>query len=124
MIYAKEYPGTVALDGVTVSFAGGQVHALLGKNGAGKSTLVKILAGSVAPSSGKVLMDGREVQLRSPQDAFQQGIATVYQELSLVPGLSIAENMLLGRMPRQRTLRASRGSIGPEAYRQAQALAR
>ncbi|NKB66649.1 MAG: ATP-binding cassette domain-containing protein [Candidatus Latescibacteria bacterium] len=98
----KEYPGTLALDNVSVDFWGGQVHALIGKNGAGKSTLVKILAGSVGPTRGSILVQGQAVELRSPQDAFAQGIATVYQELSLVPGLSVAENILLGRLPRRR----------------------
>jgi ribose transport system ATP-binding protein len=97
----KEYPGTVALDGVSVAFEGGQVHALIGKNGAGKSTLVKIFAGAVPPTRGRILVDGRDVVLRSPADAFAKGIATVYQELSLVPELTVAENILLGRLPRQ-----------------------
>jgi ribose transport system ATP-binding protein len=98
----KEYPGTVALKDVSVRFEGGKVHALIGRNGAGKSTLVRILAGSTQPTAGQVLLDGEPVALRSPGDAFQRGIATVYQELSLVPGLSVAENILLGRMPRSR----------------------
>ena len=85
----KEYPGTVALDNVTVGFTGGQIHALIGKNGAGKSTLVKIFSGAVRPSAGQVLVDGRKLRLRSPRDAFRQGIATVYQELSLVPELTV-----------------------------------
>jgi ribose transport system ATP-binding protein len=100
----KEYPGTVALDGVSVGFAGGEVHALIGKNGAGKSTLVKMLAGSVAPSRGQILCDGTALALRSPQDAFDRGIAMVYQELSLVPGLTVAENILLGRTLKRRGL--------------------
>ncbi len=95
----KEYPGTVALDDVSLGFEGGKVHALIGKNGAGKSTLVKILAGSVTPTHGEIRVDGVLVPLRSPTEAFNQGIATVYQELSLVPGLSVTENILLGRMP-------------------------
>jgi len=95
----KEYPGTVALDKVSVKFERGSVHALIGKNGAGKSTLVKILAGAVRATGGQILIDGREVELRSPTDAFDKGIATVYQELSLVPELSVAENILLGRLP-------------------------
>lgn len=100
----KEYPGTLALDDVSVGFEGGKVHALIGKNGAGKSTLVKILAGSVVPTRGEIRVDGVPIPLRSPTEAFNRGIATVYQELSLVPGLSVAENILLGRMPRRRSL--------------------
>jgi ribose transport system ATP-binding protein len=95
----KEYPGTVALDGVCVTFESGRIHALIGKNGAGKSTLVKILAGAIQPTNGKVLVNGTEVKLRTPTDAFNNGIATVYQELSLVPHLTVAENILLGRLP-------------------------
>ncbi len=98
----KVYPGTVALDGVSMAFESGTVSAVLGKNGAGKSTLVKILAGAVKPTSGKVLVGGREVRLRSPADAFHHGIATVYQELSLIPELTVGENMLLGRLPKRR----------------------
>jgi ribose transport system ATP-binding protein len=117
----KEYPGTVALDDVSVSLAGGQVHALVGKNGAGKSTLVKIFAGSVQPTSGKLLVDGREARLRSPIEAFRAGIATVYQELSLVPSLTVAENILLGRLPLRRTLGVRRVDW-PATRREAQRL--
>jgi ribose transport system ATP-binding protein len=95
----KQYSSTLALDDVSVSFEGGKVSALLGKNGAGKSTLVKILAGTVVPTSGKLLLNGHEVVLRTAQDAFHHGIATVYQELSLIPDLTIGENMFLGRLP-------------------------
>ncbi len=97
----KKFPGTVALDNVSMEFCNGKVHALLGKNGAGKSTLVKILSGAQEPTSGRILIDGREVRLHNAEDAFRQGIATVYQEMSLVPGLTVAENILLGRMPRK-----------------------
>ncbi len=100
----KEYPGTVAPDNVSAVFEGGKVHALIGKNGAGKSTLVKILAGAVTPTRGRILIEGKEVKLRSPTDAFDMGIATVYQELSLVPYLSVAENILLGRLPKRKGL--------------------
>lgn len=96
----KLYPGTVALDGLSIRFLPGQVHALLGKNGAGKSTLVRILSGATEPTSGQIVLDGRETRLRSPRDALQQGIATVHQELSLIPDLTVAENILLGRWPR------------------------
>jgi ribose transport system ATP-binding protein len=97
----KEYPGTVALDKVTVSFAGGKIHALIGKNGAGKSTLVKLVAGATRPTSGSILIDGVEVSLPSPRDALQRGIVAVHQELSLVPELTVAENILLGRLPKK-----------------------
>ena len=117
----KEYPGTVALDDVSVSWAGGQVHALLGKNGAGKSTLVKIFAGSVQPTSGHLLVDGREVRLRSPLEALRAGIATVYQELSLIPSLTVAENILLGRLPQARRF-GLRRIDWPAAIREAQRL--
>ncbi len=100
----KEYPGTVALNGVSVDFEGGRVHALIGKNGAGKSTLVKIFAGSVQPTGGTILIDGEPVELRSPSDAFAKGIATVYQEMSLVPEMTVAENIFLGRWPRRKGL--------------------
>ncbi len=100
----KEYPGTLALEGVSVTFESGHINALIGKNGAGKSTLVKILSGAIQPTSGKILVDGQEVKLRTPTDAFNNGIATVYQELSLVPHLTVAENILLGRLPMRKGL--------------------
>ena len=95
----KEYPGTLALNDASLSFASGKVHALIGKNGAGKSTLVKMLAGAVQPTRGSIMLDGEEVHLRSPADALHRGIIAVHQELSLVPELSVAENILLGRLP-------------------------
>lgn len=95
----KVYPGTVALKGVSLPFMPGEVHALIGKNGAGKSSLVKILSGASRPTEGTVRVCGQVVELRSPRDAFDKGIATVYQELSLVPGLSVAHNMLLADLP-------------------------
>ena len=98
----KEYPGTLALDGVSLRMEGGSVHALVGKNGAGKSTLVKILTGAVQPSAGTLRVGGREVVLRSPRAALHEGIAAVYQELSLIPELTVGENILLGRMPHRR----------------------
>ena len=117
----KEYPGAVALEGLCVTFERGRIHALIGKNGAGKSTLVKILAGAVPPTSGKILVDGAEVRLRTPTDAFDSGIATVYQELSLVPHLTVAENILLGRLPRRKGF----GDIivdWPEVFARARAI--
>ena len=98
---SKQYPGVVALDRVDFTLERGEVRALLGKNGAGKSTLVKMLSGAVHPDSGAIRIDGQPVTIADPQDAFKQGIYTVYQEMSLVPGLTVAENILLGRWPRQ-----------------------
>lgn len=95
----KNYPGTVALNGVSVAFDSGKVHALVGKNGSGKSTLVKIFSGAVEATQGEVILDGVTMKFNDPRDAFAKGIATVYQELSLVPGLSVAENILIGRLP-------------------------
>jgi ABC-type sugar transport system ATPase subunit len=100
----KTYGVTTALDDVTHRFEPGRVHALMGKNGSGKSTLVKILAGAVAPTAGRLLVDQEEVAFASPRDAFARGIVTVHQELSLVPELSIAENIFLGRLPLRRRL--------------------
>ncbi|TXK74563.1 sugar ABC transporter ATP-binding protein [Paenibacillus sp. N3.4] len=95
----KRYSGTVALDDVTVSFESGKVHALLGKNGSGKSTLLKIFSGAIEPTHGHVHLDGQMMNFRNPSEALAHGITTVYQELSLIPGLSVAENIFLGRMP-------------------------
>jgi len=94
---SKSYPGVQALAGVDLDVDAGEVHALLGQNGAGKSTLMKIVAGSVAPDEGIVRVGGEEIALGSPERAREQGIGIVYQELSLVPQLSIAENVLVGR---------------------------
>jgi ribose transport system ATP-binding protein len=98
----KEYPGTIALRDVSLRCEGGEIRALLGKNGAGKSTLVRLLGGAVQPTSGAILVDGKRVGLPSPREALRRGIATVHQELSLIPGLTVAENIFLGRLPRRR----------------------
>lgn len=98
---SKTYLGVQALKGVDISVAHGSIHALAGQNGAGKSTLVKILSGAENPDSGTITVDGQQVRLRSPQDAQDAGVQTIYQELSLVPQLSVAENVLLGDLPRK-----------------------
>jgi ABC-type sugar transport system ATPase subunit len=95
----KVYPGTVAVENLTVRFEGGKVHAVIGKNGSGKSTTIKMISGAVAPTRGSMRLRGQLLELASPRDAMDKGIATVYQELSLVPGLTVAENLLLGRLP-------------------------
>jgi ribose transport system ATP-binding protein len=96
----KRYGSTVALNDVSVSFETGKVNAIIGKNGSGKSTLVKILSGAVQMDSGEILLDGQAVNISKPADAFSHGIVTVYQETSLVPHLSVAENVLLGHQVR------------------------
>jgi ribose transport system ATP-binding protein len=95
----KTYPGVVALAGVDLTVEAGEVHALLGENGAGKSTLMKIIAGAQIPDAGRIQLDGLELYVGSPQEARKHGIAIVYQDLSLVPSLSIGENILLGQWP-------------------------
>jgi ABC-type sugar transport system ATPase subunit len=95
----KSYPGVQALAGVDLSVDSGEVHALLGENGAGKSTLMKVIAGSVTPDAGSMEVEGNPVRFGSPEDARERGIGIVYQELSLVPQLSVGENVLLGRWP-------------------------
>lgn len=97
----KRFPGTHALDNVGLTVRAGEVLALVGENGAGKSTLIKILSGVVQPDSGEILIDGKAVRLNSPRDAERYGIVTVYQELSLFPALSVAENLFIGHYPRQ-----------------------
>ena len=94
---SKAFPGTLALDNVSCQFESGKVNALVGKNGSGKSTLLKIINGAHRATSGKVYLDGDELDYDSPAEAQQRGIAMVYQELSLIPGLSVAENILMGQ---------------------------
>ncbi len=95
----KRFPGVVALDGVDFELRAGEIHALLGENGAGKSTLIKVLTGVHAAEGGEILLDGAAVAPRSPREAQSLGISTVYQEVNLVPYLSVAENIFLGREP-------------------------
>ncbi|MFF0768571.1 sugar ABC transporter ATP-binding protein [Nonomuraea wenchangensis] len=96
----KRFPGTVALDGVELSVRPGEVHCLLGENGAGKSTLMKILAGSYRPDEGTILLDGQPYAPATPHAGLAAGIAVIYQELDLLPDLTVAQNLLLGRAPR------------------------
>ena len=115
----KSYGTTRALHDVSLSIRPGEVRALLGLNGAGKSTLIKILSGVFGPDDGSITLAGAPTVLRSPHEAMAAGIATVHQELSIVPGLSVAENVFLGRWPttagtridRRALIRASRALL-------------
>ncbi len=98
----KRFPGVHALDRVDFDLYEGEVHILLGENGAGKSTLVKILSGSLPPDEGRMFIRGQEIQHLTPERAQELGIGMVYQELSLIPSLSVAENIFLGQLPRTR----------------------
>ncbi|HLM04377.1 MAG TPA: sugar ABC transporter ATP-binding protein, partial [Blastococcus sp.] len=93
----KQFPGVRALDGVDLDVRPGEVHCLLGQNGAGKSTLIKVLAGAHQPDEGTITWRGEQVSLTDPQAAMSLGIATIYQELDLVPWLTVADNIFLGR---------------------------
>lgn len=98
----KEYPGVCALDGVDFEVAFGEVHALLGVNGAGKSTLMSILSGATRMDGGAIFIDGKRLDVTSPHKAMELGISVIYQEFNLVPHLTVAENIFLGREPRKR----------------------
>ncbi len=95
----KRFTGVIALDGVELEVYAGKVHAVVGENGAGKSTLMKILSGVYQPDSGEILVDGKTAKFDTPQAAEEKGIAIIHQELNLVPALSVAENIFLGREP-------------------------
>lgn len=95
----KSFPGVLALDDVDLEVQPGEVHVLLGENGAGKSTLMKILSGSLGKDSGEIHIDGRPVEIQGPRHAQHLGVRTIYQELNLVPPLSAAANIFLGREP-------------------------
>jgi inositol transport system ATP-binding protein len=96
---SKTFPGVVALKKVHLEVGYGMVHALMGENGAGKSTLMKILTGIIQPDTGKIIFRGKDTQFKNPGAALSSGIAMIHQELSLIPEMTIAENILIGREP-------------------------
>ena len=99
----KTFPGVKALDTVDFDVRPGEVHMLMGENGAGKSTMIKIISGVYPGYDGKVFFEGKEVNMQSPIQSRSLGIGTVYQELTLAPHLSVAENMFMGRLPRKKS---------------------
>src|SRR5919112_1687401 len=115
---SKSFGAVAALRDAQLDLAAGEVHALVGENGAGKSTLVKILAGVHQPDAGTVTLDGREVTFAGPAEALAAGIAVIYQEPTLFPDLSVAENIFVGRQP----VKAGRRIDTAEMRRRAVAL--
>ena len=93
----KSFPGVKALNNVDFTLRAGEIHALMGENGAGKSTLIKVLTGVYPKDAGEISVEGQPIAIHSPQDAQKNGIATVYQEITLCPNLTVAENMFIGR---------------------------
>ena len=93
----KSFPGVKALQDVSFRLRKGEIHALMGENGAGKSTLIKVLTGVYPKDAGTIEIENKTVQIHSPQEAQRVGISTVYQEISLCPNLSVAENIYIGR---------------------------
>ncbi len=112
---SKAFPGVRALERVDFQVEAGEVHALLGENGAGKSTLIKIMTGALRGDEGEIRLDGRPVEIGSTGEARALGIGTVYQEVNLVPTMSVTKNLTLGRQPRR---------FGLIAWREAKRLAR
>lgn len=100
----KLYPGVVALDDVSLGFARGEVHAIVGENGAGKSTFIKVITGAILPTSGEVVFEGNSIEDNSPQKSLGLGITAIYQELNLLKHLSVAENIYYNRYKKKRGL--------------------
>ena len=115
---SKRFGVVLAVDGVDLVLRPGEVHALVGENGAGKSTLIQIAAGVYRPDRGKLIRDGREVRFTTPAEAQAVGISVVYQELSLVPDLDVAQNIYLHREPRRGRLFID----GPRLYQRCRNL--
>ncbi len=95
----KQYPGVTALSDVDFSLRRGEIHALVGENGAGKSSLIKILSGDTEPTLGEIRINGETAVVGRPQDARDAGVVTVFQELTVIPSLTVAENVVLGNLP-------------------------
>jgi ribose transport system ATP-binding protein len=113
----KRFGGVTALDGAEFLLASGEVHALIGSNGCGKSTLCKIIAGAVGPDSGELYLDGERVSFANPRAAAAKGVELFYQELSLIPAMTVAENVHLGREPVGRNALVDRDAMNASAAR-------
>jgi len=97
----KRYPGVNALSDVHFTLNPGEIHALVGENGAGKSTMIKVITGAIEATSGEIWFDGKLIEKNTPAKAIDMGIAAVYQEFNLVPKMTVAENIFLGRFPQK-----------------------
>src|SRR4028118_608232 len=111
----KRFPGVLALEDISFGLHPGEVHALVGENGAGKSTLIKVMTGVYSPDEGQILFEGEEVSFAEPRESQEAGISTIYQEINLIPLLSVAENVFLGRQPRGRLGLIDRDRMNREA---------
>ena len=111
----KRFPGALALDDVSFELHTGEVHALVGENGAGKSTLIKVITGVYTPDEGQIFFKGEEVSFSEPRESQAAGISTIYQEINLIPLLSVAQNVFLGREPRNRLGLIDRDRMNREA---------
>ena len=118
---SKKYGGVRALEKADLTVEAGQIHAILGENGAGKSTLIKIMSGVVEPDEGRMLLDGCEIKFASPAAANQAGIVCIFQELSLIPDLSVADNISISNPPKKLGLidRRAQRRIAEEALSRA-----
>lgn len=113
----KTFPGVRALKGVQLTVNKGEVHALMGENGAGKSTLIKVLTGIYQKNGGTIRFDGEEIDAKTPIEANEKGISTIYQELNLVPYQTVYENLFLGREPKNKWKGIDRKKMISEAER-------
>ena len=111
----KRFPGVLALDDISFGLLPGEVHALVGENGAGKSTLIKVVTGVYSPDEGEILFNGEPVTFSGQREAQVAGISTIYQEVNLIPLLSVAQNVFLGREPRNRFGLIDRDRMNKEA---------
>lgn len=98
---SKSFPGVKALDNVSFSVNKGEVHGLVGENGAGKSTLMKVMSGVYQADEGKIFIEGQEVKINNISKAHELGVAIIFQELNLLPHLSVADNIFVGRQPKK-----------------------
>ncbi|GGD95412.1 ribose import ATP-binding protein RbsA [Aureimonas endophytica] len=112
---SKSFPGVQALKDVSFAVEAGSVHAIMGENGAGKSTLMQVIAGAHPPTAGRLVFDGKELQLSGTKDAAREGIAIVFQELMLAPNMTIAENIFLGLEPRRGRVFVDRAALIADA---------